>query len=37
MARAVQSGADVVIDFGGGDILTLEGTTLSVVEDALST
>ncbi|MEC7762276.1 MAG: M10 family metallopeptidase C-terminal domain-containing protein [Pseudomonadota bacterium] len=37
MSRAVQSGSDVVIDFGGGDILTLEDTTLAIVEAALST
>lgn len=29
LAHAVQSGADVVIDFGGGDSLTLEGTALA--------
>lgn len=37
MARAVQTGADVEIDFGGGDVLTLEDTTLAVVQDALTT
>jgi Ca2+-binding RTX toxin-like protein len=37
MALAVKSGSDVVIDFGGGDVLTIEGVTLSAVETALDT
>ena len=31
IAAATQSGADTVIDFGGGDVITLENTTLAAL------
>lgn len=37
MAHAAQIGVNVVIDFGGGDVLVIEDTALAAVSDALVT
>ena len=36
MLHAVQAGADVVFDFGAGDVLVVQGTTLAAVQNDLS-